>query len=64
MKNLIFCAFAFKEGFQTSMQTEKEAGSLVTEMYLKNIFVALTSAKLYNPNDDVCLVTNCDLPDI
>lgn len=63
MKNLIFCAFAFKEGFQTSMQTEKEAGSLVTEMYLKNIFVALTSAKLYNPNDDVCLVTNCDLPD-
>ena len=62
MKNLIFCAFAFKEGFQTSLQTEKQAGHETTQMYLKNIFVALTSAKLYNPNDDVCLVTNCDLP--
>lgn len=62
MKNLIFCAFAFKEGFQTSLQTQKKAGSDVTKMYLKNIFVALTSAKMYNPNDDVCLVTNCDLP--
>lgn len=62
MKNLIFCAFAFKEGFQTSLQTGKAAGNATTEMYLQNIFVALTSAKLYNPNDDVCLVTNCDLP--
>lgn len=62
MKNLIFCAFAFKEGFQTSLQTEKQAGNETTQMYLKNIFVALTSAKLYNPNDDVSLVTNCDLP--
>ncbi len=64
MKNLIFCAFAFKDGFQTSMQTKKQAGAGVTEMYLKNIFVALTSAKLYNPNDDVCLVTNTELPKV
>ena len=62
MKNLIFCAFAFKEGFQTSLQTGKQAGNATTQMYLQNIFVALTSAKLYNSNDDVCLVTNCDLP--
>ncbi len=62
MKNLICCAFAFKEGFQTSMQTIKAAGQDMTQMYLKNIFVALTSAKLHNPNDDVCLVTNCKLP--
>lgn len=62
MKNLIFCAFAFKEGFTTSLQTGQQAGNAATEMYLKNIFVALTSAKLYNPNDDVCLVTNCELP--
>ncbi len=64
MKNLIFCAFAFKEGFETSLQTGQQAGNAATEMYLKNIFVALTSAKLYNPNDDVCLVTNCELPKI
>lgn len=62
MKNLIFCAFAFKEGFQTSQQTEKTAGSDTTRMYLENIYVALMSAKLYNSNDDVCLVTNCELP--
>lgn len=61
MKNLICCAFAFKEGFSTSMQTKAQAGESVTRMYLMNIFVALTSAKLYNPNDDVCLVTNCEL---
>lgn len=61
MKNLIGCAFAFKEGFSTSMQTDAQAGERVTRMYLMNIFVALTSAKLYNPNDDVCLVTNCEL---
>ena len=62
MKNLIMCAFAFKEGFQTSLQTEKQAGEETTQMYLKNLFVALSSAKLYNPMDDVCLVTNCKLP--
>ena len=60
-KNLIFCAFAFKEGWQTSLQTGKAAGHDMTEMYLKNIFVALTSAKLYNSNDDVCLATNYEL---
>ncbi len=62
MKNLICCAFAFKEGFKTSMQTVKKAGKDMTDIYLKNIFVALTSAKLHNPKDDVCLVANCDLP--
>ncbi len=62
MKNLICCAFAHKDGFRTSMQTAKQAGRDTTEMYLKNIFVALVSAKLHNPSDDVCFVTNCELP--
>ncbi len=61
-KNLICCAFAFREGFETSMQTGNKAGWATTQMYLQNIFVALTSAKLYNPYDDVCLVTNYELP--
>lgn len=61
MKNLITCAFAFKEGFQTSGQLTKLAGKDTTEMYLKNIFVALSSAKIHNPEDDVVLCVNIDL---
>lgn len=61
VKNLICNAFAFKEGFFSSLQTDRGAGEQTTEMYLKNIYVALTSAKLYNPNDDVMLITNYEL---
>ena len=61
MKNLITCAFAFKEGFGTSQQLNKAAGSETTDMYLSNIFVALLSAKTKNPEDDVVLSVNTDL---
>lgn len=61
MKNLITCAFAFKEGFQTSRQISKLAGNETTEMYLKNLYVALSSAKEKNPGDDVVLSVNIDL---
>lgn len=60
--NLIFSAFAFKDGFLTSLQTEKKADETTKEMYLKNILVALTSAKNKNPKDHVMLITNCPLP--
>lgn len=59
--NLITSAFAFKEGFETSLQVNKAAGKKTTEMYLKNIFVALCSAKLHNPDDDVYLSVNMDI---
>lgn len=59
--NLICSAFAFQEGYETSLQTGKKAGNETTEMYLKNIFVALSSAKRYNSNDTVMLITNSPL---
>jgi len=62
MKNLIVSAFAFKEGLMTSIQLNKPADSTTTEMYLKNLMVSLASAKMLNPDDDVCLCTNIDLP--
>lgn len=63
MSNLITCAFAFKEGYGTSQQLNKTAGFETTEMYLKNIFVSLVSAKINNPGDDVCLSVNIDIGD-
>ncbi len=61
--NLITCAFAFKEGFGTSLQLNQSAGKETTEMYLKNLVVALASAKKNNPNDDVFLSVNVDIGD-
>ena len=61
MKNLITAAFAFKEGYMTSIQLNKTANDATKEMYLKNIFVSLSSAKLKNPEDDVVLSVNCEL---
>ena len=61
MANLITCAFAFKEGYQTSRQLNRSAGSYTTEMYLKNLLVALSSAKINNPDDDVFLSVNIDI---
>lgn len=58
MNRLIFTAFAFKQGYETSAQTGKKASLSTVEMYMENIFVALTSAKLHNPQDTVMLVTN------
>lgn len=62
MKNLIMNAFACKEDYATSMQLGGKADAGVLELYMKNIFVSLKSAKLHNPEDDVMLVTNVALP--
>lgn len=62
MKNLICTAFSFKEGFNTSTQTGKSADESTTITYLKNIFVTLTSAKIQNPDDEVALFTNVEMP--
>ncbi len=63
MSNLIVTAFAFKEGYQTSLQTGKTAGNATTDMYMKNIFVALRSAKEYNLKDRVAVAVNEPLPE-
>lgn len=56
--NLVFCAYANKEGFQSGHNTVCDDKQNV---YLKNAFVALKSCKYYNPEDDVALVTNIEL---
>ncbi len=59
-KNLIFTSFHWNPKANT-------AHAVAIETYLKNIFVALVSAKRNNPNDDVCLIvteqTKNRLPD-
>lgn len=62
MNHLIMNAFAFKENFQTSMNLEGK-GSEMIDVYMKNIFVSLCSAKEQNPEDTVMLVTNAAVPE-
>lgn len=63
MNNLILFAFAFKEGYNTSIQLSKTADSSTTEMYLKNLFVSSVSAKRNNPDDDCMITVNEPLSD-
>lgn len=58
MGNLVACSFAFKEGFNTSPQVNMSASDETTQMYLKNIFVSLVSAKKQNPEDSFALCIN------
>lgn len=62
MKNVICNAFAFKEDYKTSMQMGGKTDGQLLDVYMKNIFVSLKSAKLHNPQDDVMLIANADVP--
>lgn len=55
VKNLIFVPFAFNDSKQTGVNVKSQNAFIV---YLKNICVALISAKRFNPNIDVALVCN------
>jgi len=58
--NLIFSALAISEGKETSVNlSSKESAS---QTYYKNVIVSLVSAKIKNPQSDVALVTNIDVP--
>lgn len=63
MKNVICNAFAFKEDYKTSMQMGGRTDERLLDVYMKNIFVSLKSARLQNPQDDVMLVCNADIPE-
>lgn len=63
MKNLIINAFAFREGYQTSMQLKEGKEEDLLRIYMKNIFVSLKSAHLHNPEDDVMLIANAPIPE-
>lgn len=62
MGNLIINAFAFKDDYQTSLQIGGRTDGSLIELYMKNIFVSLRSAKLQNPEDEAMLLTNCHIP--
>lgn len=62
MANLIINAFAFKENFKTSMQLQGKMDAEKLALYMENIFVSLKSAAQKNPQDDVMLVVNAEIP--
>lgn len=62
MANLIMNAFAFKDTYRNSPQLGGNANSKTIDVYMKNIYVSLKSAKINNPLDDVALITNMEIP--
>lgn len=61
--NVIASAFAFRPGCGNSMQLGSKNDTEKQNIYIKNIIVTLTSAKLHNPEDEVLLVTNEEPPE-
>lgn len=61
MKKLIFCAYAIDDKKQTGVNVLHQNNA--ENIYYENICVALLSAKMNNPDDDVALVTNHALPE-
>lgn len=60
-KRLIISAFATLPNMQSGANVSKFNDK--ASIYYKNIVVALVSAKINNPNCDVALVTNIDVPE-
>ena len=56
--NIVFCAYAHKENFQTGHNVQ---GKDTQDVYLKNSFVALNSCKHFNKEVEVALITNLRL---
>ena len=59
MENLIFCAYATDTDKLTSPNIRSNN---YNNIYLRNIIVSLVSAKLTNPECDVALITNIEVP--
>ena len=60
MKKLFFVPFAFDQSKKTGVNVTKRD---TFNVYMKNICVALVSAKRTTPDVDVALVCNMDIPD-
>lgn len=58
--NIVFCAYAHKDDFQTGHNIQ---GKNTQDVYLKNSYVALNSCKYFNKDVEVALVTNLELND-
>ena len=62
-KYLIMVPYAYLSNMETGMNVAAKNGSKQRDLYLKNCCVALVSAKINNPEADVALVTNIEVPD-
>ena len=56
--NLVFCAYAYKNNFQSG---HNMTSNDTVNVYLKNCFVALKSCRYFNPDIEVALITNMKL---
>ena len=61
-KYLIMIPYAHISTMETGLNVGNKDRSKQKEMYLKNCCVALVSAKVHNPESDVALVTNIEVP--
>lgn len=60
MKNLLFIPFAYEEGKNSSVNISTN----VFDTYMKNLCVSLISARTANPDIDVVLVCNRQIPEM
>jgi len=61
MNNLIFEAFAYSNDMESGVNVSGVSDKI--SLYLKNALVSLTSAKINNPDCDIALITNIEIPD-
>lgn len=59
-KKLIFCAYAYDDTMKSGENVKEIENK--QELYLKNAVVALVSAKTYNPDCEVAIVSNISIP--
>lgn len=65
MKKLIMNVVSIIDGFETSGQIGGKANEKVLDIYLKNAFVSMGSARMnVSDNTDLALITNRDISDI
>lgn len=62
-KHLIMVPYAYISNMETGLNVAENRNNKQKILYLKNCCVTLISAKLNNPEADVALVTNIDIPE-
>ena len=62
-RHLIMIPYAHISTMETGLNVGNKDRDKQKEMYLKNCCVALVSAKVHNPESDVALVTNIEIPE-
>ena len=60
LDRIILIPYANKDNANTGVNIKDNSGRI--DLYLKNCCVALASARYYNPDCDVALATNIDVP--